>query len=1205
MINNFNLYLYIIFISMLGIGALIGFMRGYKKSLYSLIVMSIFYIIFFLTIDFVVQGIWDMKIPGLTLLFETINSELVNATSFKQAMPKLLDIILGDTYGASFRNNEEFLTFLSNLSLLLVKIVYTILYFTIISIIYKLIFFIVRLIFFNSKEDQKEPKRRGIGTLLGFIRGSLSVYFTIIILGGVMSISGSISTLLPPDKQVEELDVAVQSYNSNYVIKTVELLSIKDQTLDQNVSLNNVLFDYAYSFKYNGYRIAPRKELTYAAELKNLYLQSDYKDTANISDITGPEIKEGFTILSGSDLFPAALPLGIELAAGEFKGDFNIPEEKLYKVDWETEIEQFGKVATVTFELLNTAGLDQEGASLETVTFEGDQVRELFNELSKSQVITLTAYEVIDPLLENTNGNLQTIITVPEGLDWKKEIQAIGLVAGAVADTNMTLDELKSGDPAFIVSTLSDIDATVILESKIMSHSLVTIFSGDANIEAFDALVVPENINWYDSLDSEGNLTQEGELRRILLAVNELTKISSTLDFDSLDLNLIADLTDESIDILFNSKVMIATLSSLITDLNLGNNTILVVDSVYDEEGFIQKDELTSLAKSVRFVFDHLACEDGNVACEDTGFNLSKAFKLNDSEIDQLFASTIIHATIGNTIVEDGGGILTIPSNSLTSVYVKEIERQIVSKEETKQLFKSASQLGFTDIKTMAFDASIIHNLSTDDDAKVLDDEKTETVLNSAITHATLSTMLLDLTDSTSNVLLVPEQTINGELVRYQDQIEYISKDEITEVLEAVLVLELSDFNDIETLGVSSLSNNLNALLESAIFHATISDQLISLGDDVLLIPESDISGIETKRIVGQTEFIIKDELQNLLDGLNLLGFTSINSFTGDVSLNTLDQDTNQTTLLSSATMHATISKKLLELNDTVLIIPTYLEASDTYIQKDVSGTQFVVKQEIKATINAFIEMGYIDMEHINDVSPNNVLNANYDILLNSVSIQATISDLILDHALDEQTSVGASTLIIPTHFRESIEVNQITEKQVERDELSKLLTSLKLLNITDFEGAMDATLITTMSKSDLDTMLLSASIHATYDNMLKGNSYIDIPELAKQDLIYQNDITEKEEIKNFILAANTLTSGSGTFTTVSFDITSIMNLTETEQDLVLNSMIVRNGLTNEIHSVIDENTLLADHHYENGDRTTFLTKQGIEYVLTNYASAW
>mgnify|MGYP000843859413 CR=1 FL=1 len=143
------------------------------------------------------------------------------------------------------------------------------------------------------------------------------------------------------------------------------------------------------------------------------------------------------------------------------------------------------------------------------------------------------------------------------------------------------------------------------------------------------------------------------------------------------------------------------------------------------------------------------------------------------------------------------------------------------------------------------------------------------------------------------------------------------------------------------------------------------------------------------------------------------------------------------------------------------------------------------------------------------------------------------------------------------------------------------------------------------MDDAQLDTMLLSGSVHTTIDNMLRGNSNINtqIPDLAITTTDYKLNIITKTEIKAFIKATQVITTG-GSFTTVNFDLTAIAALTPAEQSIVADSMIVRNMLTPQLETISAnpfDSYALVNTDYEEDDPLTFLRKVTLLAVIDYY----
>ncbi|MFA5289779.1 MAG: hypothetical protein WC351_01890, partial [Candidatus Izemoplasmatales bacterium] len=300
---DFTLYFNILFFSILGLGILFGFLRGFKNALYSFIVTVIFFIIFFVTIELVVNWLWTLNMPFLGGLLANIDPRLASAQNLSESLPVLLEIFLGDVLGASV-GNENLLVFCTGIALFALKLVYTLLYFTVIQIIYRLVFWIIKMIFFRTKKSERKyrSKNRGLGAVFGLFGAVLSVYVTIIIFGGIMSISESLLVFAPDDQPeqvvfefprqdgvfqasrsvipldnptdplpmlqdaVALLESMVDSYNQNVIVSGASMIE-SSQGENQSLPLNLYLFDSVLSISYDETTIAIREELSVFASL--------------------------------------------------------------------------------------------------------------------------------------------------------------------------------------------------------------------------------------------------------------------------------------------------------------------------------------------------------------------------------------------------------------------------------------------------------------------------------------------------------------------------------------------------------------------------------------------------------------------------------------------------------------------------------------------------------------------------------------------------------------------------------------------------------------------------------------------------------------------------------------------------------------------------------------------------------------------------
>ncbi len=1150
---DFSLYLNIVFLSTLGLGLFFGFLRGMKKAMWGFVVTLIFIAAFFLTLDQVINILWTINLPFLGGVLASVSPDLSGVTSLQDALPILLNTYLGDTLNTAV-TNEHLLEFLTSLSLFVLKLVYALLYFTVIQVLYRLILWIIKMIVVPSrkKTDKYKSKNRTFGALFGLMSGALSLYLTIILFGGFVSISESLITVLPeenpaevnyyvelsntsftkpnesilptmeainlpvPNQSYEDaynlINDMVTSYNDNIVIKLQNQVTMTSEYTDEEMPLNLYLFDSVLSMEYQEEQIAIREELSIYSEVAGLVLDNPFMTSNNLSDIEGDDIREVFNTLSESNLFTSLVPLAVEVGSEMYETNIDIPVDELYEIDWKTEISELGNIAATTFDIINAAGILNDNVDLATVQLDGDEVESLFDSLGESQLVTLAAYVAIEPLTEMAGESFSGFITVPADINWEDEFSAIGDLAGAILNTDLTVGDIESNDATAILTALSEVDFTVLLNSKIITNAMINILSGETSINV-DFLNIPADIVWLDT-EVDGVMVN-GELHNILSAINALTSSLGDIDitdFENLSIQTIADLDLTSINSIFESRILVATITDYLADLDFGDYSVIIPDSVYDEDGYLLKKELQNIVTAVQMVLDNLTCDVGDTACEEVGFDFNKILTLSSDNIDILLTPDILAATVGNILIELGGDVLTIPGSSLTEISVNEVSRDVVSRSEIKNAFLAISVIGITDIENIDVDISILNNLGTEADPTVLDQDKADLLFASSILNATLSSYLIDYSLEDGAFITVPYMDQSGTSIRLSDPVdgtEYISETELTNILQAILVLDIQDINSFETLDISSILDNVSTLLDSAILHASVSKLLLDL-TDVITVPLNNQAGNPLKITTGpvgqKTTFIDKTELEAAIDALQVLGINDIDNITIDVSiLSNLGTEADPTVLdtaksdqlFSSSIINATLSSYIIDLasgTDSFIVVPFESEDGTTIRTIDsADGTEYITRTELTNILKAILALDLQDFDSLESFSLDTIID-NLSVLLDSAILHASVSKQLID--------LGSSVITIPENDQlgnplkiTRTGLDSVDYVYIARSELEATMDALQVLEITDINNVtIDATILnnlgteadpTVLDTDKADRLFSSSIINATLSSYL------------------------------------------------------------------------------------------------------------------------
>ncbi|MCK7488377.1 MAG: hypothetical protein MZU97_24925 [Bacillus subtilis] len=88
----------------------------------------------------------------------------------------------------------------------------------------------------------------------------------------------------------------------------------------------------------------------------------------------------------------------------------------------------------------------------------------LFGSLGDSQLMLIAVDVFLVPMIEDPEGELNLLITIPEDLDWATEFNAIGELIAAILDADITIAELQEGSFPVIINALSQIDFTLVAQ---------------------------------------------------------------------------------------------------------------------------------------------------------------------------------------------------------------------------------------------------------------------------------------------------------------------------------------------------------------------------------------------------------------------------------------------------------------------------------------------------------------------------------------------------------------------------------------------------------------------------------------------------------------------------------------------------------------------------------------------------------------------
>jgi len=1034
MILNILASIDLLFYFILGLAIFFGFLKGFRKSLFTLIVMAVFYILFFVTLNMAVNMLWSMNLSFLSGTLGNIDPALSSFTSFESDYQLLIQTFFSNSFDFTQPAMDALAVGIIQFA---IKILWAIVYFTIILLLYKVITGVLGLIFVKSAK----PKKRLFGAIVGGLNGVMAVFVTLIVLGGTVSFVESVTLLMDnePEQQAnnlvyeprttifelnqsiipqediielaesdpmidpeteETLNALVDNYHANILVQLANTIKVDSSfNATEQVPLHINLFDRVLSFKYEDTEIALRHEISIFMNAYSVIQDSEFGNTQQITDLKGEDIRQAFSYLESSILLPTALPIGIKYFSNQNDIDLSVTDDELFDYDYTAEIERLANILAGAFDILNEqeTSIDEDGNE---VDIDGDFVRDIFTDVSQSRIVLLATESILVPMIEEGDGESEIlqIIGLPNQISWEDEYLAIGNILAEMVDAGISIQDIESTDLNTVLETFASIDVGVIVESKLISEGLINILSGETSLEGLDALTVPQNITWR-STD-----TETGELEYVLVAIQALINEMDNLDFNNVDIDLLTGLDNETIGALLDSYIIRATMSDQVNTFELGTYQLVIPDSTIDLQGYYVKAELDALVESIQLLADV------------DGFSIETLYTLSSNDLDTLFASSIIQATVSDIVLEQAAltsgstATLIVPASVRENIVVDSITVEQIEVAELKAMINALNTLNITDLGA-GIDSSIITSVSSSD---------ISTIIESESLHATISN-LIDSFELGTNQLVIPDDTKNAQ--------DYYTETELVALIESIQLLSDVDGFSIETL----------------------------------------------------------------------------------YTLNSTELDT----------------------------------------------------------------------------------------LFASSIIQATISDIILDQAT--LTPTTPPTLTVPVTLRENVVVDTQTTEQIEVAELKAIINALNTLGTTNFDGGIDPTAITSLSTSDLNTILDSGSLHATIDGMLQSNNDLDIPDIILVDLYGYTDVTTKAGIINFVEAAQVL--GETDISNADLDFTTIAGLTASEQAIILESAVVRATITPDVETVVSNAALIDPYTgtwaYES-DGTT-LTQASIQGVIDQY----
>ena len=759
---------------------------------------------------------------------------------------------------------------------------------------------------------------------------------------------------------------------------------------------------------------------------------------------------------------------------------------------------------------------------------------------------------------------------------WENEINAAFTIINSITDKGAyPFDTIETFDFAL----LSNFSTETVVESDLLSYAMIKIFIDTSKEEGIlaesvegignfvsvpDALTAAADDNhrfatkWYGS---ETLNYEDGELFIMLDTVKNCAAQLENLNNPEKSLPAILAAIDG--DKIVSSDVLYYSLNKMVDQVNQFiivpvNETSRSTDTVNGQhvERMIKKDSL----KGVLNVFTdsnivdlesllsyYEVFEDGSIAEEATPkeeienvddyqakFDMSTENVLglltskklynpetgDEGNLNKLFDSQILRATVSNLLNEFAGEYVAIPNRSSTDVqcYVLSGEEgdenrevvaenvKVVNKKDFKSLIMAVNDLDLDLASMMDDPMGVIDSLKDEnglkDEAKAIFEDANSSKY-SGILHATISKYVIEFSEEGGEglAIVVPEEVLDS------DDSSLISCSETVNLLESLIIIGTDVLTDSEMSDEEMMNSVINNVinndksLNSTIIRATLTN-FIDSEETGLTIPNEALEANFAKKVAT------KQSVNDLLTAIKTMKDVKNETLPENEQIDyydLLDVENIDVSMLSKADAKPNnpISNSLILRG----IVTDQLEQNEIVVPSEAKDGSVISKQESIALISALCDVlgedSTITNINIDDLTVGEFVDAK-----DKIKASKVIRKLVTDE-LEKQEDIVVPSL--------SLDDNITSTEVLSENEVSNLIDGLgKVLNTTDKITSINIDNITTAKLSNAKGNIKSSYVlNATIANALSEQEDVAVPSDAYED---ENEkILEANEIDHLV----------------------------------------------------------------------------------------
>ena len=759
---------------------------------------------------------------------------------------------------------------------------------------------------------------------------------------------------------------------------------------------------------------------------------------------------------------------------------------------------------------------------------------------------------------------------------WENEINAAFTIINSITDKGAhPFDTIETFDFAL----LSNFSTETVVESDLLSYAMIKIFIDTSKEEGIlaesvegignfvsvpDALTAPADDNHRFAAKWYGSKTLNYEDGELFIMLDTVKNCAAQLEnLNNPEKSLPAILAAIDGDKIVSSDVLYYSLNKMVDQVNQFiivpvNETSRSTDTVNGQyvERMIKKDSL----KGVLNVFTdsnivdlesllsyYEVFEDGSIAAEATPkeeienvddyqakFDMSTENVLglltskklynpetgDEGNLDKLFNSQILRATVSNLLNEFAGEYVAIPNRSSTDVqcYVLSGEEgdenrevvaenvKVVNKKDFKSLIMAVNDLDLDLASMMDDPMGVIDSLKDEnglkDEAKAIFEDANSSKY-SGILHATISKYVIEFSEEGGEglAIVVPEEVLDS------DDSSLISCSETVNLLESLIIIGTDVLTDSEMSDEEMMNSVINNVinndksLNSTIIRATLTN-FIDSEETGLTIPNEALEANFTKKVAT------KQSVNDLLTAIKTMKDVKNETLPENEQIDyydLLDVENIDVSMLSKADAKPNnpISNSLILRG----IVTDQLEQNEIVVPSEAKDGSVISKQESIALISALCDVlgedSTITNINIDDLTVGEFVDAK-----DKIKASKVIRKLVTDE-LEKQEDIVVPSL--------SLDDNITSTEVLSESEVSNLIDGLgKVLNTTDKITSINIDNITTAKLSNAKGNIKSSYVlNATIANALSEQEDVAVPSDAYED---ENEkILEANEIDHLV----------------------------------------------------------------------------------------